>query len=84
MVLANMMKQAGNPAAQLDVGAVTTLDRVDGALKITDIALTVKGNVPGFEAKQFEEIARTAEQKCPVANALRGNVNVTVDASLAA
>jgi organic hydroperoxide reductase OsmC/OhrA len=38
--------------------------------------------VPGFEAAQFQEIARNAEQKCPVANALRGNVNVTVDASL--
>jgi len=82
MVLANMMKQAGSPAAQLDVGAVATLDRIEGALKITEIALTVKGNVPGFEAGQFEEIARNAEQKCPVANALRGNVNVTVDASL--
>jgi osmotically inducible protein OsmC len=83
MVLANMMKQAGNPADTLDVGAVVSLDRVEGGLKITDATLTVKGTAPGFDAAKFKQIAQTAEQKCPVANALRGNVNVTVDASLA-
>ncbi|MEX0750301.1 MAG: OsmC family peroxiredoxin [Dehalococcoidia bacterium] len=83
MVLANILKQAGNPSEQLDVEAVTSLDRIEGGLKITDIALTVKGNVPGFEPAQFDEMARTAEQKCPVANALRGNVNISVSASLA-
>jgi osmotically inducible protein OsmC len=60
-----------------------SLDRVEGGLKITDAALTVKGTVPGFDAAKFKEMAQTAEQKCPVANALRGNVNVTVEASLA-
>jgi osmotically inducible protein OsmC len=78
-----MLKGAGTPSEQLDVEAVTSLDRVDGALKITDIALTVKGKVPGVDNATFGETARNAEQRCPVANALRGNVAITVDAALA-
>jgi osmotically inducible protein OsmC len=83
MVLANMLKGAGTPSEQLDVEAVTSLDRVEGGLKITDIVLTVKGRVPGVDAAAFAETARTAEQRCPVANALRGNVAISVSASLA-
>jgi osmotically inducible protein OsmC len=83
MAFSNTLKQAGNPPEQLDVTAVCSLDRVDGALKITEMELTVKGVVPGIEAAQFEELARTAETRCPVSNALRNNVEIKVNASLA-
>ena len=83
MAFSNTLKQAGNPPQQLDVSAVASLDRVEGALKITEMELTVKGNVPGIEAAQFEELARTAEGRCPVSNALRSNVDIKLNASLA-
>ena len=31
---------------------------------------------------EFEELARTAEQGCPVSNALRGNVEIRLTATL--
>lgn len=82
MAFSNTLKQAGNPPQQLDVSAVASLDRVDGALKITEMELTVTGNVPGIEAAQFEELARTAEGRCPVSNALRNNVDIKLNALL--
>jgi osmotically inducible protein OsmC len=83
MVLANMLKQAGNTAESIDVTAVCTLERVEGGLKITQMDLDVKGNVPGMEASQFNDLAQTAETRCPVSNAIRNNVQVSVNASLA-
>ena len=83
MAFSNTLKQAGNPPETLDVTAVCSLDRVEGGLKITAMELTVKGNVPGLDASQFAELAQTAETRCPVSNAIRNNVQVTVNASLA-
>ena len=83
MVLANMLNQNGTAATRLNVAARSTLDRVEGGLKITAMQLTVRGNVPNLNAADFERIAAEGEQKCPVSNALRGNVEITVDASLA-
>jgi osmotically inducible protein OsmC len=38
--------------------------------------------VPGLSQEEFVEIAGQAEQGCPISNALRGNVQITVDATL--
>jgi len=82
MVLANMLNQNGTPPKELQVTARSALDRVDSGLKITDMKLAVRGDVPGLEQADFERIAREGEAKCPVSNALRGNVNIEVQAEL--
>jgi lipoyl-dependent peroxiredoxin len=43
----------------------------------------VRGRVPGMDNAKFAELAKTAEQRCPVSNALRNNVQISVDAALA-
>ena len=58
-------------------------DNPAGGKKLTHSKLTVKGKVPGMDAAAFKEAATKAEKQCPVSNALRGNVEITVDASLA-
>jgi|FLYL01.1.fsa_nt_gi osmotically inducible protein OsmC len=82
MAFSNTLAQAGKPPERLEVEAVCSLDRVEGGLKITTMRLTVRGRVPGAEAGEFRELAATAEQRCPVSNALRGNVDIQVEASL--
>lgn len=83
MVLANMLKQeTGSAPDAFDVTAVCSLDRVEGALKITGMDLSVKANVPGVDAAKLKELANTAEARCPVSNAIRNNVPVTVNATL--
>jgi osmotically inducible protein OsmC len=44
--------------------------------------LNVRGTVPGIDAAAFEQAAQTAEQRCPVSNALRNNVEIRVHAQL--
>jgi osmotically inducible protein OsmC len=82
MALTNTLAQAGSPSEQVEVTAVCTLDRTDTGLKISSMALTVRGRVPGITAEQFGELAHKAEQGCPVSNAFRNNMEITVDARL--
>jgi osmotically inducible protein OsmC len=82
MAFSNTLNGAGSPPERLEVSAVCTLDRVEGALKITTMELTVMGSVPGIDKGKLEELARTAEQRCPVSNALRTNVEIRLSAQL--
>jgi organic hydroperoxide reductase OsmC/OhrA len=42
----------------------------------------VSGDVPGISEGRFTELAEAAEEHCPMARALFGNVNLHVDARL--
>jgi lipoyl-dependent peroxiredoxin len=53
-----------------------------GGLEISRVDLNVRGRVPGLDADGFEQAAREAEQACPVSNALRGNVQINLNAEL--
>jgi osmotically inducible protein OsmC len=55
---------------------------VDGAPKITKIELVTRGKVPGIDQVAFEKAAESAKQNCPVSKALRGNVDVRLEAKL--
>ncbi len=72
---------AGNktPPTRLEVTAVCTFDRVGGGWKVTTMELTVKGIVPGLDARKFEELARTGEKGCPISNAIRNNVEIILN-----
>lgn len=74
MALANTLAQKGDSPQRLTVEAVCSLN--DEALKITILDLDVTGKVPGVTPEHFEEVAREAEQACPVSNAVRGNVEI--------
>ena len=80
MALSNVLTERGNEPEELEVSAVCTFDV--GGLKITTVELNVRGRVPGIDESSFEEATREAEQGCPVSNALRGNVEIQVNASL--
>ena len=83
MALAAALSRNETPPERLAVSAEVSLDRVEGGLKITSIELSVRGTVPGVDGDAFQELARTAEQSCPVSNALRGGVEITLQAELA-
>lgn len=83
MALSAALTRNSTPPDRLDVSAEVSLERVDGKLKITAIDLSARGTVPGVDADAFQEIAKTAEQNCPVSNALRGSVEIRLRAELA-
>ena len=45
-------------------------------------ALKVSGQVEGIEAAAFQETAEAAKDGCPISQALKGNVEVSVEATL--
>jgi osmotically inducible protein OsmC len=83
MAFSNILAQAGNEAERLEVGATATFDKRDEGWRITTIDLEVRGTVPGMDAADFEKHAEAAKDGCPVSNALKGNVALSVKASLA-
>jgi osmotically inducible protein OsmC len=83
MALSNMLAKAGNPAKNLDTTAVATFAKTNAGMRITTMDITVVGTVPGMSADEFATHAAAAKDGCPVSNALAGNVEITLDASLA-
>jgi osmotically inducible protein OsmC len=43
----------------------------------------VKGTVPGIDEATFRAAAEEAKDGCPISGALKGNVELTVEATLA-
>ncbi len=80
MALAHGLAEAGHPPERLQTSATVTFVPGTG---ITRSALTVVGTVPGIDEAAFLEAAGQAEEGCPVSGALKGNVELTLDARLA-
>ncbi len=83
MALAAALSRNETPPERLEVSAEVSLDRVESGLKITGVELSVRGTVGGVDRGAFQELARQAEQNCPVSNALRGSVEIRLQAELA-
>jgi osmotically inducible protein OsmC len=74
----------GTPATHLEVSAVVTFDKTDAGWRIVSSQLTVEGVVPGLDETKFVELATAAKDGCPVSQALKGNVELSVVATLKA
>jgi len=83
MALSSRLAKNSTPAVRLDVKAVGTFDKTDAGWKIAKSALTVRGDVPGIDAATFVALAADAKDGCPVSGALKGNVELSVEAALA-
>ena len=81
MALSLGLAKAGNPPERLDTSATVTFVPGTG---ITRSALTVVGHVPGIAEESFTAAAEAATDGGPVSGALKGNVELTLDARLAA
>ena len=83
MALSAGLGRAGTPPESLEVSASVTFQQVEGGFKVASSALTVTGKVPGIDAQAFQEAAEGAKDGCPISGALKGNVELSVDATLA-
>jgi osmotically inducible protein OsmC len=79
MALSGGLAKAGHAPERLETSATVTFVPGTG---ITKSALTVVGSVPGIDEAAFEQAAQAAKEGCPVSGALKGNVELTLDARL--
>ena len=83
MALSFGLGNAGTPPDRLDVTATVTFDQVPGGgFKVKSSALEVAGKVPKIDAQAFLAAAEGAKQNCPISQALKGNVELSVKATL--
>ena len=82
MAFSSRLAKNGTPATRLDVKAVITFDKGDSGWGIARSDITVRGEVPGIDAAAFARLAEDAKDNCPVSAALKGNVELAVDAAL--
>jgi osmotically inducible protein OsmC len=83
MAFSNVLTTAGHEPQHLFVTSTVEFGPKDGGgMEVKSSALTVRGKVAGIDQAQFEELAAQGEQGCPISNALRGNIDITVSATL--
>jgi osmotically inducible protein OsmC len=83
MALSAGLARARTPARKLEVRAAVTFDKTEAGFRVTASALEVRGAVDGLDAKAFDEAAQAAKEGCPISQALKGNVRLSVKATLA-
>ncbi len=77
MALSNGLAKAGTPPTQLRTSA--EVDFLPGT-GITEIRLTVSGDVPNLDAEGFRAAAESAKVNCPVSQALKAvPIKLTVE-----
>ena len=82
MALTAGLGRGGAPPDELQVSAQVTFDRVGEGFKVVSSALEVSGRVPGIDEAAFQKAAEGAKDGCPISGALKGNVELSVKASL--
>lgn len=82
MALAGALEKAGTPPTRVRTDASCTVEKVGEGFKITRIKLNVRAQVPGVDQDTFRQAAQSTKENCPVSTALRGNVEIELDAQL--
>ena len=82
MALSGGLGRAGFTPTKLETDATASFEKTDPGWRLTRMALRVVGDVPGIDQAAFIAAATAAKDGCPVSSALKGNVEITVEASL--
>ena len=83
MALSHILGEAGTPPEKLETSATVTFKEIEGGWKTGSSHITVKGTVPGIDEAAFKKAAEGARDGCPISGALKGNVEISVEATLA-
>jgi osmotically inducible protein OsmC len=79
MALSHGLSEGGNEPERLEATATVAFVPGEG---VKSSHLVVRGRVPGIDQAAFEEAARAAKDGCPISAALKGNIELSVDATL--
>jgi osmotically inducible protein OsmC len=82
MVLTNTIGKQGGKASRVRVTSTVTADKSDAGIKVVSSQLkaTVEG-LEGIDRAKIDELAKGAEKGCPISNAIRGSVSISVEAT---
>jgi osmotically inducible protein OsmC len=81
MAFANTLATAGHDPQRIRTTARVHLVPAEEGPSITQIELQTEGEVPSIEPGEFQQLAETAKENCPVSRALAG-VDISLEATL--
>lgn len=82
MALNGTLGRKGGKARRTKITATVVADKTDAGIKLTTSKLkAVAEGLEGIPKEQFAEVAREAEGRCPISNALRGTMQIELEAS---
>ena len=80
MALNATLGRKGGSASRTVITATVSAEKGDAGIKLTTSKLQVAAEgVQGMDADGFRSAAKEAESKCPISNALRGNLTIELD-----
>ena len=80
MALNATVGRKGGSIRRTHVTATVIADKGDAGIKVTTSKLKVVAEgLQGIDKGQFNEVAREAESKCPISNALRGSLKIELE-----
>jgi lipoyl-dependent peroxiredoxin len=82
MAFSNGLAKAGNAPEHLETRADVTFEKQEAGWKVKRSHITVRGRGGGIDEETFRQAAETAKDGCPISQALKGNVELSVDAAL--
>jgi lipoyl-dependent peroxiredoxin len=83
MALSHGLAQQGNKPQKLEVAVKVTFGpKSGGGFAVQESAIDVKGTVAGLDAQGFQKAAEAAKDGCPISQALKNNVKMSVQAKL--
>ena len=82
MALAFALEKDGHPATSVQTKADCTIEKQGEGFKITRMMINVQAAVPGIDPAKFQSIAQATKEGCPVSTALKGNVQLEIEAKL--
>ena len=81
MALNATVGRKGGSIAKTNVTATVIADKGESGIKLTTSKLkVVVEGLQGIEKSQFAEVAKQAEAGCPISNALRGTMQIELEA----
>jgi len=82
MALSGNLGRAGHTAEQIETRADVTFAKGESGWSVASSHITVRARVPGMDDSAFQAAAEAAKDGCPISRALKGNVQLSVDATL--
>ena len=81
MALSNLLAEKGYQPKSVSTDAKVTIDKKGDGLGITKSELSTRAEIADISNEQFQELARTAKENCPVSQAL-ASVDISLEAKL--
>ena len=82
MALSAGLERAGATPRRVETEASCTVEKVGDGFKITRMRLVTRVAAENIDRAKFDEVAEGAKNGCPVSAALKGNVDLSLEAQL--